>query len=188
MDKRILKTKKNLYEGLLKVMKEKEFENIKISEICEKALTTRSTFYDHFTDKYELLYSLIEDLKLELNNFINENNIEVKSIKEYYLVLINLLLEHIEENIDIYGTILKKNNNSIVMDMINDTIYKDIEKELSKYENNSNVPTEIITRFYVSAVSNICIDYIIYPNKYKKEQILDYLNKLIPSNIYKEKN
>ena len=60
MDKRILKTKKNLYEGLLKVMKEKEFENIKISEICEKALTTRSTFYDHFTDKYELLYSLIE--------------------------------------------------------------------------------------------------------------------------------
>ena len=150
-------------------MKEKEFENIKISEICEKALTTRSTFYDHFTDKYELLYSLIEDLKLELNNFINENNIEVKSIKEYYLVLINLLLEHIEEKIDIYGTILKKNNNS-------------------KYENNSNVPTEIITRFYVSAVSNICIDYIIYPNKYNKDQILDYLNKLIPSNIYKEKN
>ena len=188
MDKRILKTKKNLYEGLLKVMKEKEFENIKISEICEKALTTRSTFYDHFTDKYELLYSLIEDLKLELNNYINENNIEVKSIKEYYLVLINLLLEHIEKNIDIYGTILKKNNNSIVMDMINDTIYKDIEKELSKYENNSNVPTEIITRFYVSAVSNICRDYIIYPNKYNKDQILDYLNKLIPSNIYKEKN
>ena len=49
------------------------------------------------------------------------------------------------------------------MDMINDTIYKDIEKELSKYENNSNVPTEIITRFYVSAVSNICM--FSYKNK-----------------------
>ena len=63
MDKRIIKTKKNLYDGLLEVMREKEFEDIKVSDICDKALTNRSTFYDRFSDKYELLTSLIEDLK-----------------------------------------------------------------------------------------------------------------------------
>ncbi len=184
MDKRVIKTKKNLYEGLLEVMKEKEFEDIKISDICDKAITTRSTFYDHFSDKYELLNSLIKDLKDELNNSIDSKNKEVKSLKEYYIILIELLLDHIDENAKIYNAILKKNNNSIVIDMLNDTVYKDIEKELEKHKNNQDIPTEIITKFYVTAVSNICIDYIRYPNKYKKEDLITYLDKLIPNNIY----
>ena len=184
MDKRVIKTKKNLYEGLLEVMKEKEFEDIKISDICDKAITTRSTFYDHFSDKYELLNSLIKDLKDELSNSIDSKNKEVKSLKEYYFILIKLLLDHIDENAKIYNAILKKNNNSIVIDMLIDTVYKDIEKELDKYKNNQDIPTEIITKFYVTAVSNICIDYIRYPNKYKKEDLITYFDKLIPNNIY----
>ena len=50
VDLRIIKTKKNLYEGLLSLMKERTFEEIKVSDICNAALTNRSTFYDHFSD------------------------------------------------------------------------------------------------------------------------------------------
>lgn len=184
MDKRIIKTKKNLYDGLLEVMREKEFEEIKVSDICDKALTNRSTFYDHFSDKYELLTSLIEDLKKELIMYLEDNNKETNSIKEYYMLMIKSLLNYIDSNIDIYNSILKKNNNSIVMDMMYDTVYNDIEKELEKYKNNANIPTEIITKFYVTAVSNICLDYIRYPKKYKKDKLISYLELLIPSNIY----
>ncbi len=184
IDKRILKTKKSLYEGLLEAMKDKEFEEIKVSDICDKALTNRSTFYDHFSDKYELLTSLIEDLKTELIKTLEKNNKETNSLKEYYMMIIELLLEHIDSNIDIYNSILKKNNNSIVMDMMYDTIYKDIEKEIEKYEQNTEIPAEVITKFYVTAVSNICLDYIRYPKKYKKDSVINYLEILIPSNIY----
>lgn len=184
IDKRVLKTKRSLYEGLLAVMKEKEFEEIKVSDICDKALTNRSTFYDHFSDKYELLTALIEDLKKELIHSLENNTQETNSLKEYYMTIIKLLIEHIDSNIDIYNSILKKNNNSIVMDMLYETIYKDIEKELEKYKSSTNIPTEIITKFYVTAVSNICLDHIKYPKKYKKDSIISYLEILIPSNIY----
>ena len=43
IDLRILKTKRNLYEGLLTLMKEKTFEEIKVSDICSKAMINRST-------------------------------------------------------------------------------------------------------------------------------------------------
>ena len=66
MDLRILKTKKSLYDALLHLMGERTFEEIKVSEICHKAMTNRSTFYAHFEDKYALLNSLILDLKEEL--------------------------------------------------------------------------------------------------------------------------
>ena len=81
-DLRVTKTKISLYEGLMKLMKEKTFEEIKVSDICSVALTNRSTFYDHFADKYELLDSLINDLEKDLVKKLEENNV-YSNAKEY---------------------------------------------------------------------------------------------------------
>ena len=51
-DLRIIKTKKVLYMALVDLMREKTFEEIKVSEICARALVNRSTFYAHYEDKY----------------------------------------------------------------------------------------------------------------------------------------
>ena len=107
-DLRIVKTKANLYRGLMELMKEKTFEEIKVSDICNKSMINRSTFYDHFNDKYELLQSLMEDLKEELEEKRKEEK-EIHSIREYYIETINLLLTHITENISIYSSVIKNN-------------------------------------------------------------------------------
>lgn len=183
-DLRIIKTKKNLYEGLLKIMEYKSFEEIKVSEICKISLTNRSTFYDHFNDKYELLSSLIKDLEKELVQKLEENN-NITTAKEYYMKMIELLFDHISENISIYASILKNNNNSISYDMFHNTLLEDVKKHIE--DNNryhGNIPIEIITIFYVSAVINVCFNYIKDPLKYTKEDILLYLNELLPNNIY----
>ena len=65
-DLRIVKTKKVLFNSLLNLMKIKNFEKIKISDICEESLVNRSTFYAHYDDKYELLIDLFEERKLSL--------------------------------------------------------------------------------------------------------------------------
>ena len=49
-DLRVIKTNKILFEALTTLMKEKTFEKIKISDICEVALINRSTFYAHYDD------------------------------------------------------------------------------------------------------------------------------------------
>ena len=43
-DLRIVKTKNALYLALVDLMKDKTFEEIKVSEICNKALINRSTY------------------------------------------------------------------------------------------------------------------------------------------------
>ena len=93
-DLRIVKTKKNLYEGLLKLMKNTSFEDIKVSDICNISLVNRSTFYDHFSDKYELLISLINNLEEELSINLSKNK-ETTSAKDYYLSIITILFNHI---------------------------------------------------------------------------------------------
>ena len=68
-DLRVVKTKRLLYDTLIDLMKEMPFEEIKVSDICKKALINRSTFYSHYNDKYELLVDFINVLKEE---FVNE--------------------------------------------------------------------------------------------------------------------
>ena len=68
MDQRIIKTKNNLYKGLLITMKNKSFEEIKVSDVCKEAHINRSTFYNNFNDKYDLLFSLFHDLEKSNNN------------------------------------------------------------------------------------------------------------------------
>lgn len=181
-DLRVIKTKKNLYDTILSIMKDKPFEEVKVSDICEKALINRSTFYAHFNDKYELLHSLISDLKGGLTTVLNKNE-SFENPKEYYMEMIKLFLNHIDDNLETYSAIIKNNKNSILMDMIYDTLLNDIKSNL-KQNNTGNIPIDFVSRFYVGAVINVGIDYLRDPKNISKEKVIDYLNQLLPDKIY----
>ena len=72
-DLRIVKTKNALYLALVDLMKDKTFEEIKVSEICNKALVNRSTFYAHFDDKYEFLVDFLDTFKDSLTSYLDTN-------------------------------------------------------------------------------------------------------------------
>lgn len=181
-DLRVLKTKKILYETFEELMKSYSFEKIKVSDICSKALINRSTFYAHYNDKYELLAEYINSLKDMLSCELNKNT-NITNTKDYYLEMIKILLDHIENKKDTYASIMINNKNSITMDILYDVISKDIIKHIQEKNDNSNVPVDIVSRFYLGAVINICTDWIV-SKKYSKEDILEYFNVLIPDKLY----
>ena len=180
-DLRIIKTKKNLYDSLIKLMSVKEFEDIKVSDICSLALINRSTFYSHFNDKYELLNSFIFDLKEDLQEQIS-NSEKIDNLKNYYINMITVFLNHIDKNINIYSMIVKNNSNSIVMDMISNTLFEDINTNI-KLAKKSDIPSSFVSDFYTGAILNVGINYLKDPKKYKKEKIVAYLDKLLPDDI-----
>ena len=185
-DLRIIKTKASLYRGLMELMKEKTFEEIKVSEICSKSLINRSTFYDHFNDKYELLQSLINDLKKEL---VDSLSIDYKksNIRDYYIEMLEIMLDHIDKNKEVYSAIVKINSNSIARDMLGDTVLKMATKEIDeKYKNESDIPTRTIVLFYTTGIINIIYDSLNDISSFQKKQLLETLKSLIPDfNFFK---
>jgi AcrR family transcriptional regulator len=61
LDLRVRRTYKFLWEALLRLMTERDFEAITVTEICEAAMVHRTTFYKHYEDKYGLLAQGIQD-------------------------------------------------------------------------------------------------------------------------------
>ena len=183
-DLRIVKTKKGLFEALLTLMKQKNFDQIRVSDICGVSLINRSTFYAHYEDKYDLLIELVENLQ---NTFLNELNVNTHEIisKEYFMELLRILINHIDDNRDIYSAIIIHNKNSFLIDFLTDVINRDISKRLKNNNNiiDSSVPVDTIVKFYLGGIVNIGIDWIVNIDKYSKEDILMYLSKLIPDKI-----
>lgn len=181
-DLRIIKTQNLLYNTLTELLRIHPFEEIKVSDICNKALINRSTFYSHYTDKYELLMDYINNQK-ELLLTELEKNEHIINTKEYYMKLINLLLNYIEDKKEIYYDMLINNKNSIVMDMLLDVAIQDVEKRIKEdYKNINNIPSNIVTKFYLTGVITIGLDWL-KDNKYTKKELITYLDKLIPNDI-----
>lgn len=182
-DLRILKTKRNLYDTLEKLLMEQPFEEIKVSDICSAALINRSTFYAHYNDKYELLQEYINTLKDNLITELNKNN-NIKNSKEYYIEIIKLLLNYIDDRRETYFKIMINNKNSITMDIFYDAINKDIIRQIEeKNDHDKHIPSSIISQFYLGGVFNIFIEWIKFSNKYSKENIVNYLDLLIPDDL-----
>lgn len=181
IDLRIVKTHKALYEALIYLLKEKEYEEIKVSDLCQKALINRSTFYAHFNDKYDLLDSFLKDLKQNLIEELEENK-KIDSIREYYLELIKVFINHIDNNKDTYKSIILNNRNSIILDMLYDTIKNDCKKRLEKFSTplQKEIPDNIVIEFYLGGIVNLGISWI-NNSHYKKDEIIEYLMKLLPN-------
>lgn len=67
-DARVKYTVKVIKEAFLKILENKPITKISVKEVAEAAEVNRATFYSHFSDCYDLLESIENDL---LNDFRN---------------------------------------------------------------------------------------------------------------------
>ena len=183
-DLRVIKTKNLIYSTLMNLMKEKTFEEIRVSDICNRALINRSTFYAHYEDKYELLVDFINNLKEEFVAKLskNRNNLDTR---DYYIELIKVFLDYVEDKKDIYSLIMLKNRNSIMMDILLSVVNDDVIKRVKSDEINTKIPGNIIAKFYLGGVINLGVEWLKDDNKYTKEDIIKYLDILIPDDFRK---
>ena len=95
-----------------------------------------------------------------------------------------MFLDHIDSKRDVYNSIMVNNRSSIMMDILLSVVNDDILKRFKENDINLKVPTEVISKFYLGGVINIGMEWLSNSNKYTKEEILDYLELLIPDIDY----
>ncbi|WP_051359483.1 TetR/AcrR family transcriptional regulator [Paucisalibacillus globulus] len=72
-DRRFLRTRSNLKKAMLKILQEKEFKDISITEIAKVAGCNRVTFYSHYSDSTLLLTDIFQDYLDELSQFYRKS-------------------------------------------------------------------------------------------------------------------
>lgn len=60
-DPRVIRTKKLIQDALMTLVQKKDFDDITVKDISEKATINRATFYAHYVDKFVLLHDMISE-------------------------------------------------------------------------------------------------------------------------------
>lgn len=83
-DLRIVKTKKNIHQVLLNLLKNKTLSQIKVTELCREASINRGTFYFHYEEIGDIFKELFEEIMLDLKESYNEpyRHITVLDVKK----------------------------------------------------------------------------------------------------------
>lgn len=103
MDKRIIKTKRNIKETFTKMLQNTAFDKITVTELCERGCVGRITFYTYYDDKYALVDEIMDDyMKEALDDYHNlqkENNPRTLPLEGYLNMLtaiLNLYFNHFD--------------------------------------------------------------------------------------------
>ena len=88
-DVRIIKNKRVIENAIILLLQRKEFSKITIQDICQEALVSRSTFYAHYLDKYDLLEKIVDKYFSVLQELIASrfSTVELINIDAIFLLL-----------------------------------------------------------------------------------------------------
>ncbi|ARD55185.1 TetR/AcrR family transcriptional regulator [Bacillus safensis] len=95
-DRRTIKTKRAIRESFLELLKEKEVQQITVSELSRKADLGRGTFYLHYQDVFDLYEQLEKELFDQLGGLYDETFPSQNPLD--MLSFLNKTTEYLKEN------------------------------------------------------------------------------------------
>ncbi|MBY0099139.1 TetR/AcrR family transcriptional regulator [Mesobacillus maritimus] len=153
LDRRIQYTRMILKESLMKLLKEKPISSITVKELCALADINRSTFYSHYSDQYDLLTQVEEEIIQDMNETLLNYNINQD---EESFQMIEKIVEYVAANSDICETLFSENGDPSfkkrVMMLAHDYTVK---SWMSSYPVDDSITSEYASLFAISGSIHI---------------------------------
>lgn len=190
MDKRILKTKRNLKETLIRLIKEKPFEKINVTSLCELAQTSRITFYTYYEDKYELLEELFQDFTAETvaeyHSLQAKNNPDKNTLKGYFNMLESILSLYAKHRDLLKHT--SQDNNPYIFSSFYRHIYHNVEHYITEHDTQlkSKYPASMTATMLCTGLLGVLNEC--YRSEHSIKTLLPYIRDmykdLLMSNLF----
>lgn len=118
-----IRTDKAITQALISLLKVKPFEKITVQDILDETPVTRSTFYKHYHDKYEIVEKMQEDFfasQMEIRRAFHENPKTTAptflKVSNQNRELMNALLKVRTENVDFRQALAKQSEEYYLKD------------------------------------------------------------------------
>ena len=167
-ERRRLQTRKLLIQTTLQLVLEKGYDAITIQDITDKADLGRGTFYIHFKDKEEVIWTMFQDLFRELEQKAHNQLDRTMPQVEYYGLL--NIFNHANQNKDLYRLMFGGQGSAMltarVQDFLATSILYDIRNALDSPDINFHLPEEIEAQILTGMISRLLFWWLETPNNY----------------------
>lgn len=175
-----LRTKTALADSLKKLMKNKTFSKITVSELIRDCNINRKTFYYHFEDNYSLLKWMLEQESCTIiDNFNRLNNLDDSFLS---------LIDYIEDNSHVLNCIYDSVGRSELKRFLNQDFMVIIEEFIKKTEIRLGLHISDDFRFflcnlYSEGLAGLLINLFQQPDKYDRKDLTEYLRIMADNSV-----
>jgi AcrR family transcriptional regulator len=121
IDRRVQKTRKLLLDSLINLILEKGYEEVSIQEIIDRANVGRSTFYAHFENKEQLLFSGHDQLTqslLQKKHKVADNSVHPSASPGEKSDFFKELYQHAADNHTLAKAMLGKGGGNLIIEKV----------------------------------------------------------------------
>lgn len=162
-----IKTKKLIKKTFAELMNEKkELNKITVTELVKRANITRSTFYTHYDDIYEV----VNDYQLETIELLVSDDKILNSIQDIYNYFDEIFI-CLKKNEDIYKMLLASNGTLIFLEHLKKLAGEKIYYALQNITKNNKF-LELDVDFYMNGVIYELIKYFREQSAYSLDELL----------------
>lgn len=139
MDRRSERTRRLVGEALVSLLLEKRYDTITIQDILERADIGRSTFYEHYWDKEDLLTSeierMVERLVQQLGTARQSTPTAIPSLA---------LFRHVQEHHRLYQALLRGRGIEIVIQALLDQLRTRVQERFLQVERKESEAEDVL--------------------------------------------
>jgi len=158
-DRRAVRSKRLIIDALRELVLEKDYKDISISDIVERADIGRATFYAHFEDKDHLgrfmFGMLMTQVEQEIQEILDNGKNEVNT---YQSLVPSMALFRIAKEKHRWFK-MNATNPEIGLGMLVDPLVNRLEAQLSP--SNEDIPTHLAAMYLISALVALLTNWVI---------------------------
>lgn len=179
VDLRIRRTHKLLWEALMALMTEQEFEAITVKEICDRAMVHRTTFYKHYENKDDLLTRGMQEMHDPLAELdLTGANASGDLFFSHFLQI----FAHVATHERFYRVMLCSKGVSSFQTWLRTSLAAYIETNMQRLAQKGQTfpaPLPLLAHFYAGAFLSTLVWWLSHDLPYTPEQMGQYMRRLL---------
>lgn len=183
-DRRILKTKRAIYEALVELMQKKNLNSITVTELAAAANINRKTFYTYYSTVNDVLDEVINELISSLKDLMYAMSEDYNMLSPQTLFA---FLNTIMSDVDIVRALFTSDNGNMLFNKLQKALQETLLKELIDNDIKMNIPPEqypLISGFVAGGMIYVYYEWITNPNGTSLDEMARTLTTLIISGVH----
>lgn len=129
MDLRVERTYKSLVNAFMELLAQKNFEDISVAELCERAMIRRTTFYKHFADKDEFLVFFVKEIRDDFTRSVEGETVPNGDAIDNCLFMLRKTLDFLKSHGQLVDNALASRSAPMIIDALGEVIRTDTLKQ-----------------------------------------------------------
>ena len=175
-DRRVIRTKKAIRSAFAELIAEKEYKDITVTDIAERADINRKTFYNYYSNIEALMADIENEAVATYDRLLDD--LKAHDLLNSPELIVTRISSTVTENLDYFHDLLIMSKNDVLFSRIADNVKKQIRDILDSQEVLDPVRAETLAIFITSGALSVYREWIRRGEQVPREKLDELLVRL----------